>query len=86
VLDASLELVRAEGWMAFQPFPEAVRAEVALGCGEPQLASALLTMPSRSDPARGDMRELVARAALHPTPRSTPSWPSLRSRGRTCAA
>ena len=42
VLDDSLALVRAEGWVAFQPFPEALRAEVALRQGDPDRAIALL--------------------------------------------
>jgi DNA-binding SARP family transcriptional activator len=35
VLDESLALVAAERWTAFRPWPEALRAEVALGLGEP---------------------------------------------------
>jgi ATP/maltotriose-dependent transcriptional regulator MalT len=41
-LDHSLELVTEEGWVAFQPFPEALRAEVALRQGDPDRAIALL--------------------------------------------
>jgi len=41
-LDDSLALVREERWVAFQPFPEALRAEVALRQHEPELAAALL--------------------------------------------
>jgi len=42
VLDQALELVREERWLAFQPFPEALRAEAALREDEPDRASALL--------------------------------------------
>jgi hypothetical protein len=42
VLDDSLALVGAEGWVAFRPFPEALRAEVALRRGDPDRAIALL--------------------------------------------
>ena len=42
LLDDSLGLVAAEGWVAFQPFPEALRAEVALRQGDPDTAVALL--------------------------------------------
>jgi DNA-binding SARP family transcriptional activator len=35
VLDESLALVAAERWTAFRPWPEALRAEVALRLGEP---------------------------------------------------
>jgi ATP/maltotriose-dependent transcriptional regulator MalT len=41
-LDDSLALVHEEGWVAFQPFPEALRAEVALRLGDPDHAIALL--------------------------------------------
>ena len=41
-LDDSLALVAEEGWVAFQPFPEALRAEVALRQGDPDRAIALL--------------------------------------------
>jgi len=41
-LDDSLALVAADGWVAFQPFPEALRAEVALRLGDPETAVALL--------------------------------------------
>jgi DNA-binding SARP family transcriptional activator len=41
-LDDALALVRADGWVAFQSFPEALRAEVALRSGEPDRAIALL--------------------------------------------
>jgi DNA-binding SARP family transcriptional activator len=40
-LDDSLALVREDGWVAFQPFPEALSAEVALR-SEPDRAFALL--------------------------------------------
>jgi DNA-binding SARP family transcriptional activator len=40
-LEDSLSLVREDGWVAFQPFPEALRAEVALR-SEPERAVALL--------------------------------------------
>ena len=42
VLDGSLALVQGEGWVAFQPFPEALRAEVALRQDDPDKAAALL--------------------------------------------
>ena len=42
VLDDSLTLVHQEGWVAFQPFPEALTAEVALRQGDPDHAAALL--------------------------------------------
>ncbi|MGI8874387.1 MAG: BTAD domain-containing putative transcriptional regulator [Egibacteraceae bacterium] len=42
VLDESLALVQREGWVAFQPFPEALRAEVALRQHDPDHATALL--------------------------------------------
>ena len=42
VLDDSLALVADEVWVAFQPFPEALRAEVALRQGDPDRAIALL--------------------------------------------
>jgi hypothetical protein len=42
VLDDSLALVGEDGWVAFQPFPEALRAEVALRQGDPDRAVALL--------------------------------------------
>ena len=42
MLDDSLALVAEEGWVAFQPFPEAVRAEVALRQGDLEHAVALL--------------------------------------------
>ena len=42
VIDDSLALVEEEGWVAFQPFPEALRAEVALRQGDPDRAIALL--------------------------------------------
>ena len=41
-LDDSLALVREDGWIAFQSFPEALRAEVALRRDEPDRAIALL--------------------------------------------
>jgi len=41
-LDDSLAQVRAERWVAFQPFPEALRAEVTLRQGDPARAIALL--------------------------------------------
>jgi DNA-binding SARP family transcriptional activator len=42
VLEDSLALVAGEGWVAFQPFPEALRAEVALRHGEADRAIGLL--------------------------------------------
>jgi DNA-binding SARP family transcriptional activator len=42
VLDDSLDVVQEAGWLAFQPFPEAVRAEVALRQDEPARAAGLL--------------------------------------------
>jgi tetratricopeptide (TPR) repeat protein len=42
VLDHSLVLVGEERWVAFQPFPEALRAEAALREGDPDRAVALL--------------------------------------------
>ena len=42
VLEGSLGLVRATGWIAFQPFPESLRAEVALRRGDPAHAAELL--------------------------------------------
>ena len=39
-LEGSLALVRATGWIAFQPFPEALRAEVALRRGDTAHAAA----------------------------------------------
>jgi DNA-binding SARP family transcriptional activator len=42
VLDDSLALVHREGWVAFQPFPEALRAEAALRQDDPDHAGALL--------------------------------------------
>ena len=42
VLDDSLALVQEEGWVAFQPFPEALRAEVALRRDDRERAAALL--------------------------------------------
>jgi DNA-binding SARP family transcriptional activator len=42
VLDVSLALVRDDAWVAFQPFPEALRAEVAMRQGDPDRAIALL--------------------------------------------
>jgi DNA-binding SARP family transcriptional activator len=41
-LDDSLVLVNEAGWVAVQPFPEALRAEVALREGDPGYAVALL--------------------------------------------
>jgi DNA-binding SARP family transcriptional activator len=41
-LDASLALVDSERWVAFQPFPEALRAELALRDGDRAHAAALL--------------------------------------------
>ncbi len=41
-LDESLALVGEEGWVAVQPFPEALRAEVALRQRDPEHATALL--------------------------------------------
>jgi DNA-binding SARP family transcriptional activator len=41
-LDDALALVADAGWVAFQPFPEAVRAEVALAQDEPERADALV--------------------------------------------
>lgn len=41
-LDEALTTVQAEGWVAFQPLPEVLRAEVALGCGDLRRADALL--------------------------------------------
>jgi DNA-binding SARP family transcriptional activator len=41
-LEESLALVDDEGWVAFQPFPEALRAEVALRQGDHDRAIALL--------------------------------------------
>jgi DNA-binding SARP family transcriptional activator len=41
-LDESLAIVEAEGWVAFQPFPEAVRAEAAIREGDFERAEALL--------------------------------------------
>ncbi len=41
-LDDSLALVHSEGWVAFRPFPEALRAEVALRQDDPDQAAALL--------------------------------------------
>jgi len=42
VLEDSLVLVADQGWVAFQPFPEALRAEVALRQGDPDRAMGLL--------------------------------------------
>ena len=42
LLDESLALVGREGWVAFQPFPEALRAEAALRLHESEHATALL--------------------------------------------
>jgi tetratricopeptide (TPR) repeat protein len=42
LLDESLGLVEREAWVAFQPFPEALRAEAALGQDDPERALALL--------------------------------------------
>jgi tetratricopeptide (TPR) repeat protein len=42
VLDEALGLVREERWLAFQPFPEALRAEAALREDEHDCAHALL--------------------------------------------
>jgi len=42
VLDRSLTLVDRENWVAFQPLPEALRAEVALRAGDVERAAALL--------------------------------------------
>jgi DNA-binding SARP family transcriptional activator len=41
-LEDSLTLVAEEGWVAVQPFPEALRADVALRQGDPDRAIALL--------------------------------------------
>jgi DNA-binding SARP family transcriptional activator len=41
-LDDSLDLVQREGWVAFQPFPEAVRAEAALREDDGDRAAELL--------------------------------------------
>lgn len=41
-LDGSLALVHEEGWVAFQPFPEALRAEVALRQDDPDHAATLV--------------------------------------------
>jgi DNA-binding SARP family transcriptional activator len=41
-LDESLELIEREGWIALRPFPEALRAEVALRRDEHDRADALL--------------------------------------------
>ena len=41
-LDESLALIGEDGWVVFQPFPEALRAEVALRQGDPDRAIALL--------------------------------------------
>ena len=41
-LDEALALVERDRWIAFQPFPEALRAEVALREGEPDVAAALV--------------------------------------------
>jgi hypothetical protein len=41
-LDDSLALVAENGWVAFQPFPEALRAELALRLGDLHHAVALL--------------------------------------------
>jgi DNA-binding SARP family transcriptional activator len=41
-LDATLALVESTGWVAFQPWPEALRAEVALRQDEPERAAALV--------------------------------------------
>jgi DNA-binding SARP family transcriptional activator len=38
-LDESLELIAAERWTAFRPWPEALRAEVSLLAGEPSQAA-----------------------------------------------
>lgn len=40
--DGSLAIVHADGWVAFQPLPEALRAEAALRQGQPERAAALL--------------------------------------------
>lgn len=42
LLDEALALVQREAWVAFQPFPEALRAEAALRQGDPDRATALL--------------------------------------------
>jgi DNA-binding SARP family transcriptional activator len=42
LLDESLALVEEERWVAFQPFPEALRAEAALRQGRPDQAVALM--------------------------------------------
>jgi DNA-binding SARP family transcriptional activator len=42
LLDDSLALVQREAWVAFQPLPEALRAEAALRQGDPDRALALL--------------------------------------------
>ena len=41
-LDRSLELIAEEGWLALQPLPEALRAEVALRAGATDQASGLV--------------------------------------------
>ena len=41
-LDAALRLVREQGWTAFQPWPEAFRAEVAIGSRDLATARGLL--------------------------------------------
>ena len=41
-IDESLALVEQEGWIAFRPFPEALRAEIALRQGDPDYAGELL--------------------------------------------
>ncbi|MHB8240937.1 MAG: tetratricopeptide repeat protein [Solirubrobacteraceae bacterium] len=40
-LDRSLELIAGEGWIALQPLPEALRAEVALRAGASDMAAGL---------------------------------------------
>jgi DNA-binding SARP family transcriptional activator len=42
VVDASLAIVAQERWIAFQPFPEVLRAELALRDGDPDQALALV--------------------------------------------
>lgn len=41
-LDTSLRLVHDEGWVAFQPFPEVLRAEIALRQNDPEHATTLV--------------------------------------------
>lgn len=76
-LDEALVLVGEQGWTAFQPWPEAFRAEVAIASGDPATARELLdhawVLATKSD----DHCWMATVAHGHPTLALAAGQPSL---------